>query len=87
MRIVVADSAIHFAEYLHSRDTLLRTLQACHHVRHFLAQSRRAGRLTVGSRHHGHVGIRVGDLCQLTDQAAQCRQQYLITRGFQHHAV
>ena len=61
MRVVIADGAIHFAKDANAGDALPGALQARDHIRHFLAQCGRAGRLSVSARHHRHAGIRVGE--------------------------
>ena len=62
MRVVVTDSTVHLAQYLDSRDRMLRAAQARHDVGDFFAHGGRTSRLTVGARHHRHVCMLMRDL-------------------------
>ena len=87
MRVVVTDGTIHLAQYLDSRDRLLRPAQARHDVSDLFTHGGRTRRLAVGARHHRHVCMLMRDLAEACDQLIECRQQYRATSCIQHHAV
>ena len=68
MRVVVANRAVEFAEYLDVGKLFLRSIQACNNVGNFFAKRRRAGRLSVRARQHRQVGMFLRELVQLVAQ-------------------
>ena len=77
MGIEVADRAVHFGQQGHLRDTRHAGLQAHQHIRHFLADRGRAGRLSVGATEHGLVCIRMRHVTQFVGHGLQAGQQNL----------
>jgi hypothetical protein len=86
MRVVVADRAVDLAGEFDRRDLRALALQACDHVRQFLAQGGGRGGLAVGARQHRLRGLGAGHVAQGPDHAVERGQEQLAALA-QHQPV
>ena len=87
MGVVVADGAVDLAQQLDVCDLLSLSPQARDDVGHLLAQGGRRGRLAVGARQHGLLGVVVRQGADRLDDAIGQRQQDRVPPFAQHQRV
>ncbi len=85
--VVVADRTIDLAQQRNALDLGNLALQTVNHVGQLLAEGGRGGRLTVGAREHGHVGVLLGERADGVGYLAHQRQDDLIAAAAQHQRV
>ena len=87
MRIVIADSAVHFAQNGNAGDALSGALKARHDIGDFFAQGGWAGGLAVGARHHRQGSVRMREFGQFGNDVVESREHDIVACGLEHHAV
>ena len=85
--VVVAHGTVHLGHDVDACNALAHKFQTHHHVGHFFAHGGGAGGLAVRAAEHGHVGVGVGHLAQLGNQAIQARQDDFIAARLQLQRV
>ena len=82
MRVVVANSPIHFGLQWHSGNFFARAAKANDHVGQFFTHRGGTGRLPMRSAEHGHRCIGMGHAAKLLDDFFQRGQDHLMARTF-----